>query len=244
MGPPNEEQYNAVLLLQRLLRGRAIQNNMYEGKQKALMLIRELRIAEDPVQAKVPSPESVLLDTALDTMQGEVISNALDFIFKDITRTAEERKIAALVRLANHTRRVREAEESGRRQAEDALRKKREQQYTEIMAVHSSTSGRLLEEIFSDAVEEVATANAKREAILKNNLLDKIMDRMENARDAPELIVQDLVSSFILPEVDRQLQKRSDTMEDRRHVDAAHYAVQQEVEEMSEKERRTIVEDA
>ena len=44
-------------------------------------------------------------------MQGEVISNALDFISKEIVRMSEERKIASMVKLANFTRRQREAEE-------------------------------------------------------------------------------------------------------------------------------------
>ena len=39
-----EGRKNAVILLQRLLRGRAAQNNMYEGKEKRLALIEELLV--------------------------------------------------------------------------------------------------------------------------------------------------------------------------------------------------------
>merc|ERR1719440_2627867 len=44
--PEEEEQEAAVLLLQRILRGRAYQNRMFEGKEKRLDLINELRAAE------------------------------------------------------------------------------------------------------------------------------------------------------------------------------------------------------
>merc|ERR1719461_1741741 len=44
--PEEEEQEAAVLLLQRIIRGRAYQNEMFEGKEKRLDLINELRAAE------------------------------------------------------------------------------------------------------------------------------------------------------------------------------------------------------
>ena len=69
---------------------------------------------------------------ALDSLQGEVMSNALDFIAKEVVRVSEERKIASLVAQATRVRRIREAEESGRRQAEDILRRKREQHFAEV----------------------------------------------------------------------------------------------------------------
>ena len=37
----------AVILLQRLMRGRADQNMMFEGKEKRLDLIKELRATEE-----------------------------------------------------------------------------------------------------------------------------------------------------------------------------------------------------
>lgn len=136
--PPNEDLYNAALLLQRLLRGRAVQNRMYEGKQNTLPLIRELRLAEENFP-KAPKDPQRKLKRAIDAIQGEVLSHALDFMAKDIVRVSEEMKIMAMVKAANTTRRVREAEESGRRQAEDVLRKKREQQFAEMVPTHTYT---------------------------------------------------------------------------------------------------------
>jgi len=42
-----DEKSCAALLLQRLIRGRAYQNQMFEGKEKRLDLIHELRAAEE-----------------------------------------------------------------------------------------------------------------------------------------------------------------------------------------------------
>lgn len=44
--PEDEQEHLAVLLLQRLIRGRAVQNVMFEGKERRKELIRELRIAK------------------------------------------------------------------------------------------------------------------------------------------------------------------------------------------------------
>jgi hypothetical protein len=42
-----DRQQRAVILLQRLMRGRANQNMMFEGKEKRLDLIAELRATEE-----------------------------------------------------------------------------------------------------------------------------------------------------------------------------------------------------
>lgn len=99
--PEDEERERAILLLQRLVRGRAVQNTMFAGKQHTKQLIKELRLAEDPVpEAAVDEDEPSR--NAHDALQGEVVSNALDFISKEIVRVAEERKVAKLVRTITH----------------------------------------------------------------------------------------------------------------------------------------------
>ena len=42
-----DKQMRAIILLQRLIRGRAKQNMMFEGKEKRLDLISELRATEE-----------------------------------------------------------------------------------------------------------------------------------------------------------------------------------------------------
>jgi len=60
----NEQDHKrrAVILLQRLLRGRAMQNMMFEGKEKRLDLISELRATEDWKRASNTDQERTLIE--------------------------------------------------------------------------------------------------------------------------------------------------------------------------------------
>jgi hypothetical protein len=234
VAPPKEDAHNAALLLQRLLRGRAIQNTMYEGKQKALNLIRELRIAEEPMSSEdVEAKEAELFHVTMDTMAGEVVASTLDFVSKEIVRMFEEQKIADMVRGANATRRQREAVEAGRRQAEDALRKKREQHYTAVMAVHSSTADRFLDEVFEVSAKAVAAKQATVEASINARVLGDITSELEDKDNGADQVAQDLVKALVLPEVERLVEVRKDQVESRRFEDAATFAAQVVVQEVA-----------
>ena len=58
----NERKRRAVILLQRLIRGRAKQNMMFEGKEKRLDLIAELRATEDWKRASNQDEEVKLIE--------------------------------------------------------------------------------------------------------------------------------------------------------------------------------------
>jgi hypothetical protein len=142
-----DEKRRAIILLQRLLRGRAKQNMMFEGKEKRLDLIAELRATEEWKAASELEEEKVLienyqervLDGAAEALQSEIISKTMDHLSKELVRFKQERKIAAMVRLAEDLRRKREAEESGRRQGENILRQREDVLYRELMAVHQGS---------------------------------------------------------------------------------------------------------
>ena len=96
---------------------------MFEGKEKRLDLIAELRATEEWKQASDLEEEKALienyqervLDGTAEALQADIISKTLDHLSKELVRFKQERKIAAMVRLAEDVRRRREAEESGRR---------------------------------------------------------------------------------------------------------------------------------
>lgn len=56
-----------------------------------------------------------MLDGVAEAVQSEIIARSLDNLSKELVRLKQERKIAAMVRIAEDVRRRREAEESGRR---------------------------------------------------------------------------------------------------------------------------------
>ena len=131
-------------MLQRLVRGRAKQNMMFEGKEKRLDLISELRATEEYKNSSDLAEEKNLievyqervLDGVSEAIQSDIISKTMDNLSKELVRLKQERRIAGMVRLAEDVRRKREAEESGRRQAEQILREREDVLYQELMSVH------------------------------------------------------------------------------------------------------------
>lgn len=57
-----DKRQRAIILLQRLLRGRAKQNMMFEGKEKRLDLIAELRATEEWKAASDLEEEKILIE--------------------------------------------------------------------------------------------------------------------------------------------------------------------------------------
>merc|ERR1719379_1808668 len=88
--PEEEEQEAAILLLQRIIRGRAAQNRMFEGKEKRLDLINELRAAERYAETATTGEEKRYIEQlkerafegVLESLQGTVISQTLDQLSK------------------------------------------------------------------------------------------------------------------------------------------------------------------
>lgn len=219
----NNEEYKridqkalAINLLQRLIRGRAKQNMMFEGKEKRLDLIAELRATEEwklasdfqEEKALIETYQERVLDGAAEALQSEVIAKTLDHLSKELVRFKQERKIAAMVRLAEDMRRKREAEESGRRQGEAILRQREDVLYKELMSVHQGTIDSYLQNILINTIDNTSSLQAYQEAKLKAETLNKFIDRMEERRNKPEVIIKDMVSSFLIPDVQRKKLQR------------------------------------
>ena len=96
---------------------------MFEGKEKRLDLIQELRATEEwkasaeneEERNLIGDYEQRVMDGVAEAIQSSVISQTLDNLSKELIRLKQERHIHAMVRLAEEVRRKREAEESGRR---------------------------------------------------------------------------------------------------------------------------------
>ena len=90
----NDKKYLAITLLQRLMRGRAKQNMMFEGQEKRLDLIAELRATEEWKSSSENQEEKALiekyqervLDGAAEALQSEVISRTMDHLSKELVR--------------------------------------------------------------------------------------------------------------------------------------------------------------
>lgn len=90
---------------------------MFEGKEKRLDLIAELRATEE-YKAQTDNPDEHqlienyqerVLDGVTEALQSSIISKTMDNLSKELVRLKQERRIAAMVRLAEDDRRRREA---------------------------------------------------------------------------------------------------------------------------------------
>lgn len=250
---PDQAVENAAVLLQSLLRGRAAQNMMFEGKERRLELIRELRAEEAPALdavAEVAAREGEEREAAVTALcggvQAELVSHTLDFLAKELVRFREERALAEMVRQAEWVRRRREvrackrgrlreprpappglavrephpsartpprpparvvrpsraqAEESGRRQLEQLQRDKEDAEWREAMRVYRASADTYLAGVIADAVDAVAARQAAYEAKFKAEKLDLAVSRVHEKHDEAKMVVLDIVSSFLFPEV-------------------------------------------
>ena len=129
------DAFLATVFLQKMLRGRATQLRMFTGKERRFQLIKEMRTVEvmpseqelqqAQAQHAVLQHEKLLSRGALAHAVGAEVGRMLDYLSKELVRYKEERRLAAMVMLAERQRRMREASEGGRRHDEIM---KREQQ--------------------------------------------------------------------------------------------------------------------
>lgn len=171
----------AAHLLQNVLRGRVIQMEMHQNKERNLDLINELRTKhviamlakQDPSVLPNSKCDSNILTIDIDSdqvkfesaVQAEYVGKTLDFLTKELVRLREERRIAAMVKLADRTRRIREANESGLRQEEMIRQQQQDIIFRDLMMVHQETVDTYLEQVIQDSVGENAKNEAKSQAI-------------------------------------------------------------------------------
>ncbi|XP_036074900.1 cilia- and flagella-associated protein 91 isoform X3 [Rousettus aegyptiacus] len=251
----NEEEdiEMAVIYIQKLLRGRAVQNMMFEGKEKRLELIQELRTthslqeddrlvkkAEKQVtlalqrQRNLHDHKMSLIENHLAGLEGRVLADMFDFLCKELVRLQEERRIHAFAMLAERQRRMREAEESGRRQVEQRRLREEDQIFKEVVKVHQSTITSYLENIILKTEENTAEEQARAEIERMAKKINDVAYEMESRRTQlqSEEIVAELVYSFLIPEVQKDFVKEKVRNAQRKHILAAHQIIHRHTEAM------------
>ncbi|XP_056410236.1 cilia- and flagella-associated protein 91 [Hyla sarda] len=251
--PPegDEEKELAVIFLQKLIRGRATQNMMFEGKEKRLELIREQRMThalqeEEQLLKKEEREAAITLqrqrglrdhqssieDEQLSWLEGGVLSDMFDFLSKELVRLQEERRIHAFAMLAERHRRIREAEESGRRQVEERRRREEDEIFRQVVDIHQSTVDSYLEDVILSTVAHTAEDQAREEIQRKAQEINDIAYQMESSRTAlqSEEIVAELVYSFLIPEIQKKSVRERVRISQRRHLQAAHHVINSNTE--------------
>ncbi|XP_056321628.1 cilia- and flagella-associated protein 91 [Danio aesculapii] len=242
--PPegDEERELAIIFLQKLLRGRSTQNKMFEEKERRLELIQELRTthalqkeeqnkkeAEKQVtlalqrQRDFQNDREAQIESFTAALSGVVIVDMLDFLSKELVRLQEERRIHAFTLLAERDRRIREAEESGRRQIEERRRREEDEIFKQVVRVHQDTVDMYLEDVILTSINQTADAQAREELHRKAEELNNITYAMEETMNSQqsEEIVAELVYRFLIPEVQKMDFRERVRHSQRRHLQAA-----------------------
>uniref|UniRef100_A0A3B4GYI0 Cilia- and flagella-associated protein 91 n=1 Tax=Pundamilia nyererei TaxID=303518 RepID=A0A3B4GYI0_9CICH len=166
--PPEgeEEKELAVIFLQKLLRGRRIQYEMFKGKEKHQDLIQELRtvhaLKREEQELQKADKEHVMMLNKQRDKRAE-LERVFDTLSKELIRLQDERRIHAFTLLAERDRRMQEAEESGRRQVEERRRKEEDEIFREVVQVHQETVDMYLEDIILGTIEHTADQQAREE---------------------------------------------------------------------------------
>lgn len=175
------------------------------------------------------SSREVLFENAI---QAEYVGKSLDYLTKQLVRLREERRIAAMVKLAERTRRIREAEESGRRQQELLRQREQDEIFKQTMSVHQETVESYLEQVLGATCGETAKSQAEAKAREYYIEMEKLRAsiKKESTLDDQEYdrqIVSDLISSFLIPYVEKSVMRGLVENSQQQYLVAAHEAVYQ-----------------
>ena len=140
-----------------------------------------------------------ILEGAMDTLQGEAISATLDFLSKELVRKNERERLQGVAVDAQKERTVREAEEGGRRQAEENLRAREDMMLRQVTRVHQGTAESYTQELLSEQVDSAAHSQAVAE--IAGNAA--AVAPVPGGGGEEDETIRDLVASFLLPEVER-----------------------------------------
>ncbi|XP_072941176.1 cilia- and flagella-associated protein 91-like [Epargyreus clarus] len=215
--PDDEEmKHQAALNIQKIIRGRAVQNLMFEGRTRASELTEELktthglqkedqvRIAREEARArdyhavKTEAEQKEDAITALvEELCGGAVSAALDFLEKELRRLKEERRQHAYILIALREKSMREAAEAGRRQKEERRRREHDEMFKQVLGVTQETVEAYLQEIITEGVELAAEEQAVARAKLEADRIDALPD--VSTAEQHE-VVAELVQQFLLPE--------------------------------------------
>ncbi|KAA0715980.1 Cilia- and flagella-associated protein 91 [Triplophysa tibetana] len=243
-GPPegDEERELAIICLQKSLRGRSTQNQMFEGKEKRLELIQELRtthaLQREELKKKEAEKQVTLvlqrerdnqsdrvseIESYIAGVSGGVIVDMLDFLSKELARLQEERRMHAFTLLAERDRRIREAEESGKRQIEERRRREEDEIFKQVVKIHHDTVDMYLEDVILHSINRTADAEAREEIHHMAEELNNITYAMEETRNSQqsEEFVTELVYRFLIPEVQKRRCFEFLHQNQRRHLRAA-----------------------
>jgi len=220
-GDDDEEMDRSVVLLQRLLRGRAMQNDFYEGRDRCHGLIAELQAAQSAIDREAQGAEGSakeriaegvddFVEGSVDVLVGDLVFDTLDYLQKELIRQQQHAAMSALCRDAEIIRAAREEEETQKRNEERALRTRRELQHDVIMEVMEYSAQTFVDEILSSSAASAAHQHALATVLEQTVAVESPQptpppEGTEEYERWREHQVCDLLDEFVLPQVRRNV---------------------------------------
>ncbi|CAH4034375.1 unnamed protein product [Pieris brassicae] len=241
----DETSHQAALTLQKIIRGRAVQNLMYEGRTRAAELTEELKTThglQKEDRARIAREETKARDhdalrteaeakedavTALvEELCGGAVSAALDFLEKELRRLKEERRHHAFILIALREKSMREAAEAGRRQKEEQRRREHDEMFKQILGVTQETVDVYLQEILQQGVELAAEEEALKKVKSDADKVDLSLKEHASMSTAEQNeLVADLVQQFLLPEIHKSASRMQIAAVQNSRMDAARHSI-------------------
>lgn len=103
------------------------------------------------------------------------------------------------------------------------------------MSVHQGTVDSYLQNIFCNTIDKTSSLQALEEAKLKAQTLNKFIDKVESSKNKPEVLIKDLVSSFLIPDVERKQVQKKLQFEEKKFLEAARKTIQTSVSNAGQK---------
>ncbi|KYM76353.1 AMY-1-associating protein expressed in testis 1 [Atta colombica] len=253
-----KQREESAIFIQKLVKGRAIQCLMYQGRNRCRELIEELQstqvLEHEDYDEKIhminlrqlqkhQSMQENRLCEILDSLEGKTICGILDFLSKELIRLEDERRAHAFALLAERERCMREAAEAGRRQAERNRRREFDEMFKQIIKVNQDSVEAYLEDIVREEIDWISDKAAKEHV---SEICDKVdavtKHAAENATKlADEELIADMIYNFVLPEVEKHNMRKKIRDQQQSYMRNAYISLYEKILELPSIEPLQVV---
>ncbi|KAK5637774.1 hypothetical protein RI129_000045 [Pyrocoelia pectoralis] len=256
-----EQLHQSVMLIESVLRGRASQVLIFEGRDRCRELIQELRsthalqdnerekIFYERLKVKSHQREYALcvknarmLKESLNKLSSNVVGTLLDFLNKELRRLLDERRIHAMCLAFERERHNREAAEAGRRQAELRRRKEHDEIFKQVAKVTQDSVDLYLEGIITEGMEFTSKTEATDYVKRLAGKIDEevhFQDHKSTYEEEEELIAN-LVHNFLLPEAEKTIIRDKIKKKQHNRLKAAHDCIYSQYDHLPKAEPKRM----
>ncbi|CAH1396335.1 unnamed protein product [Nezara viridula] len=222
MDEEEEETLKNVVLLQSIIKGRAIQSMVLRHMKSHRDLVRELKstVGLNPrdKQQKLDRRKDILkgirnfniamqkkgkIIGVIEKLEGHAICAMLDYTSAALVRLEDQRRAHLFALAAEKERWARESAEAGRRQQEEIRQRQHEEIYKQILKMHEITSDVLLEQTVEEQVKDTSKALAIHWAEKHAKEVDKILDLSQLEEFEKMEHITKLTNQFLLDQLEK-----------------------------------------